>query len=254
MKKKSFLIQSLIILLLSVGIVASFGIIPLPEYSTEINQELNGEIFYHVEIQSSNILPPAPDIVDQCIFKVDISTAIIDEEKVICTSDLYQYSYDIYLNNTEIDENQNLVLRYWDNSSNSEMTLVINPENSEIKKVNNEDVSMGRSAYEVNSLGEKLLNSWDMREMSARSAGIFYQKNSNIIEIFNVEAPTNYYFESLRWSPDGNSIVALDTENEIIIFSKNKIHEPIKLHLSSSYSPQFEGDEKVIYQLIGWNN
>ena len=77
---------------------------------------------------------------------------------------------------------------------------------------------------------------------------------ANIIEVFNVEAPTNYYFESLRWSPDGNSIVALDTENEIIIFSKNKIHEPIKLHLSSSYSPQFEGDEKVIYQLIGWNN
>ena len=52
----------------------------------------------------------------------------------------------------------------------------------------------------------------------------------------------------------GEGIVALDTENEIIIFSKNKIHEPIKLHLSSSYSPQFEGDEKVIYQLIGWNN
>ena len=126
MKKKSFLIQSLIILLLSVGIVASFGIIPLPEYSTEINQELNGEIFYLVEIQSSNILPPAPDVVDQCIFKIDISSAITDEEKVICTSDLYQYSYDIYLNNTEIDENQNLVLRYWDNSSNSEMTLVIN--------------------------------------------------------------------------------------------------------------------------------
>ena len=153
-----------------------------------------------------------------------------------------------------MDTNQNLVLRYWDNPSNSEMTLVINTKNSEIKKLNNKDVSIVRSNYEVNFLGERLLSSWDMREMSPRSAGIYYQKNSNIIEVFNVEAPTNYYFESLRWSPDGNSVVALDTENSIIIFSKNKIHEPIKLNLVSTYSPQFEGDEKIIYQVIGWSN
>jgi hypothetical protein len=254
LKKQSFLIKTLLILLLTSGIVASFGIIPLPEYSTDTNQKLDGEVFYLVEIQSSNILPPAPDIVDQCIYKIKISTAIIDEEKVICTSDLYQYSYDIYLNDIEMDTNQNLVLRYWDNPSNSEMTLVINTKNSEIKKLNNKDVSIVRSNYEVNFLGERLLSSWDMREMSPRSAGIYYQKNSNIIEVFNVEAPTNYYFESLRWSPDGNSIVALDTENSIIIFSKNKIHEPIKLNLVSSYSPQFEGDEKIIYQVIGWSN
>ena len=74
MKKKSFLIPSLLILLFSVVIVATFGIIPLPEYSTESNLNLDGEIFYSTEIQSSNIIPPAPDIMDQCIFKVDISS------------------------------------------------------------------------------------------------------------------------------------------------------------------------------------
>ena len=51
--------------------------------------------------------------------------------------------------------------------------------------------------------GEKLLNSWDMREANTRTAGVYFQKNSEIVEVFNVEAPTNYYFESLVWSPDG---------------------------------------------------
>ena len=132
MKKKSFLIPSLLILLFSVVIVATFGIIPLPEYSTESNLNLDGEIFYSTEIQSSNIIPPAPDIMDQCIFKVDISKKEMSEKKVVCTSDLYQYSYDVYLNDIEMDKNENLILRYWNNLSNSEMALIIDTENSEI--------------------------------------------------------------------------------------------------------------------------
>ena len=254
MNKKLSLIQSLVILLLSVGIVASFGIIPLPEYKTDVDPKLGGEIFYSIEIRSSNIIPPAPDIMDQCIFKVDISSTEISEKKVVCTSDLYQYSYDIYLRDTEMDKNENLILRYLDNTSNSEMTLIIDTENNEIEAVNTEEVFMNRSTYEINSLGEKLLSSWEMREVNTRSFGVYYQKNSEIIEVFSAEAPTNYYFESLKWSPDGMSIVGLDTENDLIIFSKDKIFDPIKLTVNNSYLSEFEGNERVIYQIIGWTN
>jgi len=48
--------------------------------------------------------------------------------------------------------------------------------------------------------------------------------------------------------------VALDTENDIIIFSKNKMFDPIKLIIDNYYSSEIEGDERVIYQLIGWSN
>lgn len=254
MKKKSFLIQSLVILLLSVIIVATFGVIPLPKYNIDMNPKLGGIIFYSIEIRSSNIIPPAPDILDQCIYKVDISKQEISEKKVVCTSDLYQYSYDIYLNDTEMDKNENLILRYWDNSSNSEKMLIIDTETGEVNSIKMKDVSMNKSLYEINSLGEKLLSPWEMREVDTRTLGVYYQKNSEIIEVFSAEAPTNYYFESLRWSPDGMSIVGLDTENDLIIFSKDKIFDPIKLTVNNSYLSEFEGNERVIYQIIGWTN
>jgi|TARA_B110000459_G_scaffold10508_2_gene10646 hypothetical protein len=254
LKKKSFLIPSLLILLFSVVIVATFGIIPLPEYSTESNLNLDGEIFYSTEIQSSNIIPPAPDIMDQCIFKVDISKKEMTEKKVVCTSDLYQYSYDVYLNDIEMDKNENLILRYWNNLSNSEMALIIDTENSEINLLQMEEVSINRSMYEINSLGEKLLTPWEMREVDTRTAGVYYQKNSEIIEVFKTEAPTSYYFESLIWSPDGMNILGLDTENDLIIFSKDKIFDPIRLTLKDTSSSEFEDDEVIIYQIIGWSN
>ena len=112
MKKKSTLIKSLVILLFSVLLVALFGVVPLPEYNTEVSSEISGSIFYMVEIESSNLIPPAPDILDQCIFKINISVEDMNEKKVICTSDLYEYSYNIYLNDTDIDANQNLIIRY----------------------------------------------------------------------------------------------------------------------------------------------
>ena len=254
MNKRTTLLQSLIVLLISVGLVALFGIIPLPTYDTEINQSLRGSIFFSVGIESRNIIPPAPDIVDECILKIDISIAPIKEEKVICKSDLYQYSYDFYLTDPEIDEDGNIILRYWDNSTNSEMALIIDIKNSGVKETDTKNISSNRNMYEINVLGEKLLTPWEMRETSARTASIFYQKNSEIIEVFTTQAPTNYYFESLRWSPDGKNIVALDTENNILFFSKTKKYDPIKLLTDNIYLPSFDGDERVIYQIIGWRS
>ena len=83
MKKKSTLIKSLVILLFSVLLVALFGVVPLPEYNTEVSSEISGSIFYMVEIESSNLIPPAPDILDQCIFKINISVEDMNEKKVI---------------------------------------------------------------------------------------------------------------------------------------------------------------------------
>ncbi len=254
MKKKSTLVQSLLILLISVVLVALYGVIPLPDYNTEINNEIEGAIYYLVDIQSSNLIPPAPDILDECIFKIDISITKIKETKVICTSDLYQYSSDIYLNDSEIDENQNIVIRYYDNVLNSQMALIIDTKSNVTSKSKIESLSTNQSMYELNSRGERLLSRWDMQDTSARSAGIYYQKNSTIVEVFSIEAPTNYYFESVKWAQDGESIVALDTENDIIIFSKNKMFDPIKLIIDNYYSSEIEGDERVIYQLIGWSN
>tara|TARA_Y100000389_G_scaffold202267_1_gene247082 strand:- start:4726 stop:5490 length:765 start_codon:yes stop_codon:yes gene_type:complete len=254
LKKKSTLVQSLLILLISVVLVALYGVIPLPDYNTEINNEIEGAIYYLVDIQSSNLIPPAPDILDECIFKIDISITKIKETKVICTSDLYQYSSDIYLNDSEIDENQNIVIRYYDNVLNSQMALIIDTKSNVTSKSKIESLSTNQSMYELNSRGERLLSRWDMQDTSARSAGIYYQKNSTIVEVFSIEAPTNYYFESVKWAQDGESIVALDTENDIIIFSKNKMFDPIKLIIDNYYSSEIEGDERVIYQLIGWSN
>ncbi len=254
MKKKSTLVQSLLILLISVVLVALYGVIPLPDYNTEINNEIEGAIYYLVDIQSSNLIPPAPDILDECIFKIDISITKIKETKIICTSDLYQYSSDIYLNDSEIDENQNIVIRYYDNVLNSQMALIIDTKSNVTSKSKIESLSTNQSMYELNSRGERLLSRWDMQDTSARSAGIYYQKNSTIVEVFSIEAPTNYYFESVKWAQDGESIVALDTENDIIIFSKNKMFDPIKLIIDNYYSSEIEDDERVIYQLIGWSN
>jgi len=65
MTNKRLLISSITILILTTIIVAIFGIVPLPEYvdlSSENNFE--GKLIYFVEIQSENIIPPAPDIID----------------------------------------------------------------------------------------------------------------------------------------------------------------------------------------------
>ena len=51
-------------------------------------KNFEGKLIYYVEKQSENIIPPAPDIVDSCIFYIDLSNDLIEEEKIICSSDL----------------------------------------------------------------------------------------------------------------------------------------------------------------------
>ena len=78
-------------------IVALFGVVALPKYDVlKQEQGLKGKLIYHVEIQSQNLIPPAPDIMDECILSVDLSATSFKEEKIICGSDLYDLSYDIY--------------------------------------------------------------------------------------------------------------------------------------------------------------
>ena len=73
MTNRRLLIVSLAILITTTIIVALFGIVPLPDYG-ELSSENNfdGKIIYYIEIQSENIIPPAPDIMDSCIFYIDL--------------------------------------------------------------------------------------------------------------------------------------------------------------------------------------
>ena len=97
MPNKRLLFISTGIFLVTILIVGKFGVVPLPEYdSFTDNSNYEGKVIYHIEIQTENILPPAPDIMDSCILYVDLSEKPIREKKIICNSDLYDYSYDIY--------------------------------------------------------------------------------------------------------------------------------------------------------------
>ena len=128
MKKSNYtLFLSLGIFVATTIIVALFGVVALPKYDVlKQEQGLKGKLIYHVEIQSQNLIPPAPDIMDECILSVDLSATSFKEEKIICGSDLYDLSYDIYFYDAQIYQEENILLRYWDESSGDEMGLVIN--------------------------------------------------------------------------------------------------------------------------------
>ena len=91
------LFLSLLIFLATTIIVGVFGVIPLPEYENlTSNMKFDGKIIYRVEIESQDLIPPAPDIMDECIFSVDLNNNLLKEEKIICTSDLeYDLGYNI---------------------------------------------------------------------------------------------------------------------------------------------------------------
>src|SRR5210317_564042 len=203
MTNKRLLISSITILILTTVIVAIFGIVPLPEYvdlSSENNFE--GKLIYFVEIQSENIIPPAPDIIDSCIFYIDLSADSLEEEKVVCSSDLYNFSYDINFYDAQIYDNNNIILPYWDGERDSLYGKVLIV-----------DIESG--------------------------------------EVFKSLAPSNYYFESLHWSPDGNNIIAGDSENNLIIFSKNKEFNPLRVNLNS----ELVNDERLDFiRVLGWTN
>ena len=73
MTNRKNLLLSIAILLLTALIVGIFGIVPFPEYETSLNKDVTGKIIYFSEIQSKNIIPPAPDIIDSCLFEINLN-------------------------------------------------------------------------------------------------------------------------------------------------------------------------------------
>ena len=245
MSKKNALIISVIIFVFTIVVVGIFGVVPLPDYSDSINEEIDGKIYYQSSIINSNIIPPAPDLLDDCIFEIEINRNNILEREVLCSSDLLTYSTNFYFYDTTLNNDGNLVVRYWNESSSREYALEINPKNKEIIKEYELDNVAIRN-QNLNEYGEVLIDSWRTAENTDRSVYIYFQKGSDAVEVFKSEAPSSYYFSSLIWSYDSEKILALDSENQFIIFSKNNIFEPIKL----SYS--IDEKEREYIKLIKW--
>ena len=255
MKKANYpLFLSLGIFIITTIIVALFGVVPLPEY--EVLREdlgLNGKLIYHVEVQSQNLIPPAPDIMDECILSVDLSTSSFKEEKIICGSDLYNLSYDIYFYDAQIFEKENILLRYWDEASGDEMGLIINIDSGEVvDKIKRPNFS--RESNNMNVYGEKLIDPWETSDYNSRVIGIYYLNRTKTVEVFNSRAPSNYFFESLHWSPDGDYIAALDSENNLIIFSKKKEFNPVVVTFSKLNLKFLDDEERRLINLISWSD
>jgi hypothetical protein len=251
MTNKRVLIVSIAILLTTTIIVAIFGIVPLPNYE-DLSSENNfdGKLIFYMELQSENIIPPAPDIVDSCIFYIDLSNDLIEEEKIICSSDLYDLSYDINFYDAKIYEQNKILLSYWDYQADNERKgLIVDIESGEISDDTNNNTFTEDNR--MNVYGEKLIDPWETSDYNSRVVGVYYVDRIKTVEVFNSRAPSNYYFESLHWSPDGNSIIAGDSENNLIIFSRNKSFNPLKIDLSDK-SP--DEDRLELIQVLGWTN
>ena len=252
MTNKRLLISSITILILTTIIVAIFGIVPLPEYvdlSSENNFE--GKLIYFVEIQSENIIPPAPDIIDSCIFYIDLSADSLEEEKVVCSSDLYNFSYDINFYDAQIYDKNNIILPYWNDGRDSlyRNVLIVDIESGEISEDANK--SFFAEKNRMNAYGEKLIDPWETSDYNSRVIGVYYADRIKNIEVFSSRAPSSYYFESFHWSPDGNNIIAGDSENNLIIFSKNQEFNPLKVNLN----PELVNDERLDFiRILGWSS
>ena len=103
----------------------------------------------------------------------------------------------------------------------------------------------------MNVYGEKLIDPWEASDYNSRVVGVYYVDRIKTVEVFNSRAPSNYYFESLHWSPDGNNIIAGDSENNLIIFSKNKLFSPLKIELNDKSQDE---DRLELIQVLGWTN
>jgi len=251
MTNKRVLIVSTTILITTTIIVAIFGIVPLPNYG-DLSSENNfdGKLIYYMELQSENIIPPAPDIVDSCIFYIDLSNDLIEEEKIICSSDLYDLSYDINFYDAKIYEQNKILLSYWGYEADSKRKgLIVDIKSGEISDDTNNNTFIEDNR--MNVYGEKLIDPWETSDYNSRVVGVYYVDRIKTVEVFNSRAPSNYYFESLHWSPDGNSIIAGDSENNLIIFSKNKSFNPLRIELSDK-SPN--EDRLELIQVLGWTN
>ena len=208
-----------------------------------------GKLIYHVEIQSENIIPPAPDILNSCIFYIDLSNKSLIENLIVCSSDLYELSYDINFYDAQIYEEQNIILYYWDyESSNDRKALIVDITSGKIVEQVDGNINSNENDN-MNIYGEKLIDPWESSDYNSRSIGIYYVTRTETLEVFNSRAPSNYYFESLHWSPDGNYIVAGDSENNLIIFSKNKAFTPLKIHLKND---MLDDENLELINVLGW--
>ena len=251
MTNKRLLIVSITILITTTIIVAVFGIVPLPNYE-DLSAENNfdGKLIYFMELQSENIIPPAPDIMDSCIFYIDLSNNLIEEEKIICSSDFYDLSYDINFYDAKIYEENKILISYWDyQTSNERKGLIVDIESGEISNDTNNNIFTEENR--MNVYGEKLIDPWETSDYNSRVVGVYYVDRIKTVEVFNSRAPSNYYFESLHWSPDGNDIIAGDSENNLIIFSKNKSFSPLRIELSDK---SHDEDRLELIQVLGWTN
>ena len=249
------LFLSLMIFLATTIIVGVFGVIPLPEYrNLTSNMEFDGKIIYRVEIESQNLIPPSPDIMDECIFSVDLNNNLLKEEKIICTSDLeYDLGYNINFFDAQLYEERNILIRYWDQSTNTEMGLVIEINSGEIlDKIKNPNFA--QESEKMNIFGEKLIDPWETSDYDSRVITIYYQTRYESIEVYRSKAPTNYRFESLKWSHDGNSIVGIDSENNLLLFSKDKEFDPVIVQFEELNLELENFEEKRILNLLGWTN
>ncbi len=249
------LFLSLMIFLATTIIVGVFGVIPLPEYGNlTSNMEFDGKIIYRVEIESQNLIPPAPDIMDECIFSVDLTNNLLKEEKIICTSDLeYDLGYSVNFFDAQLYEERDILIRYWDESTNTEMGLVIELNSGEIlNKIKNPNFA--EESDKMNIYGEKLIDPWETSDYDSRVITIYYQTRYESIEVYRSKAPTNYRFESLKWSHDGNSIVGIDSENNLLLFSKDKEFDPVIVQFEELNLELENFEEKRILNLLGWTN
>ena len=245
------LIASIAILITTTIVVAVFGIVPLPNYEDLASENnFDGKLIYYVERQSENIIPPAPDIVDSCIFYIDLLSDLLEEEKIICSSDLYDFSYDINFYDAQIYDENKILLSYWDYQAGDERrNLIVDIESGEISEDANK--SFFAEKNRMNAYGEKLIDPWETSDYNSRVIGVYYADRIKNIEVFSSRAPSSYYFESFHWSPDGNNIIAGDSENNLIIFSKNKLFNPLKIEINSNLQ---DGDRLELVQVLGWTN
>ena len=251
MTNRRLLFISLGILLTTLIIVGVFGIVPLPNYE-DLSSENNfdGKLIYYIEIQSENIIPPDPDIMNSCIFYIDLSTDLLEEEKIICNSDLYNFSYDINFYDAQIYNKNKILLSYWDNQSGGERKiLIVDIESREITEDTNKNYFTENNR--MNVYGEKLIDPWETDDYNSRVIGVYYADRIKNIEVFNSRAPSNYYFESFHWSPDGTYIVAGDSENNLMLFSKNKSFNPLRIEINTKLQ---DGESLELIQVLGWTN
>ena len=147
MTNKQLLIVSISILVTTTIIVSVFGIVPLPNYEDLSSEnKFVGKLIYFVELQSENIIPPAPDIMDSCIFYIDLSDDLMEEEKILCSSDFYDLSYDVNFYVAKIYEQIKILFSYWDyQTGNERKSLIVDIESGEISK----DINNNTFTYEA---------------------------------------------------------------------------------------------------------